>query len=535
MNADKKINVVFIGDSITDYGTFPSIIETYFTINNSLNKFNFINIGLSSETLSGLTEPTHPFHRPCVFERLNKIIETTKPDLAIVLYGVNDGIYYPFSDQRFQAFKDGVKKIVDTLHATGSKVALMTPTPLDHLSLNSPMFSDSADEFSFNGIYEFYDDVMSEYSSWIKECKLAEQVVDVRSALIEFFDERRKINPNFSDGDGIHFQLFGNYIIAKAIGEAVFGAKLEMQRSKEYKKLYHLILKKNILLHKNLKETIGHSSPSKDKFLPNHLLEKEVGKIEKKIDNLVFRGTGTQKHSLYHNFDRFDFCFNGFTATVVIPEKPSKKWIWRTRFLGAFDQADVAMIEQGYYLVYWDLKQMYGCPSSVEMLKDFHDMIVSMYNLEEKATLFGFSRGGLYAVNFATAYPELVDVLYLDAPVVDLFSWPKGDGKSVGSKSDWSRCKKYCNVSQKTKQKYEISLHQKMRKLASCKIPLILVSGDSDNEVPYAENGARLIEEYERTKSPYKLILKKGFGHHPHSLEEPKEIVDFIQECRSIK
>ena len=38
------------------------------------------------------------------------------------------------------------------------------------------------------------------------------------------------------------------------------------------------------------------------------------------------------------------------------------------------------------------------------------------------------SCGGLCAINFAAKYPDLVSVLYLDAPVVNLLSCPMGFG-----------------------------------------------------------------------------------------------------------
>lgn len=50
-------------------------------------------------------------------------------------------------------------------------------------------------------------------------------------------------------------------------------------------------------------------------------------------------------------------------------------------------------------------------------MKRFHDHLVSDFSLSEKAALFGFSRGGLYAFNYSLLYPQDVAVLYLDAPV----------------------------------------------------------------------------------------------------------------------
>jgi len=54
------------------------------------------------------------------------------------------------------------------------------------------------------------------------------------------------------------------------------------------------------------------------------------------------------------------------------------------------------------------------------------------------------------------------------------------------------------------------------------------VCGLADEVVPYAENTALLAKNLKEARGEIKLILKEGVGHHPHSLEDPKPIVDFI-------
>ena len=34
-----------------------------------------------------------------------------------------------------------------------------------------------------------------------------------------------------------------------------------------------------------------------------------------------------------------EYSFNGYAATVITPDKPNGKWIWKTEFLYAFDKA----------------------------------------------------------------------------------------------------------------------------------------------------------------------------------------------------
>ena len=121
---------------------------------------------------------------------------------------------------------------------------------------------------------------------------------------------------------------------------------------------------------------------------------------------------------------------------MIFPKEPDylRRWIWRAEFLDCgFDTVDVEMLRRGYFLVYYRVSDMYGCPKSIGYMKKFYDFIVSELDLDQKTILFGFSRGGLYSVNFALRYPAIVRALYLDAPVLDIKSWPGGLGVGLGA------------------------------------------------------------------------------------------------------
>lgn len=147
-----------------------------------------------------------------------------------------------------------------------------------------------------------------------------------------------------------------------------------------------------------------------------------------------------------------------------------------------------------------------------------------------QAVLFGFSRGGLYAFNYAAAYPQLVAAIYLDAPVLDIRSWPggKGEGEGSGSPKEWEECKDVYGLSDHTLSDFRGSPLDSTDEVIKAAIPVIVVAGDADPIVPFTENGALLLEKLKASDCKTKLILKPGVGHHPHSLEDPQEIVDFI-------
>jgi len=67
-----------------------------------------------------------------------------------------------------------------------------------------------------------------------------------------------------------------------------------------------------------------------------------------------------------------------------------------------------------------------------------------------------------------------------------------------------------------------------MENIAKAKVPILHVVGDKDNIVPVSENTDKLEERLNYLGWEMNVIHKPGTGHHPHSLPDPKSIVDFI-------
>ena len=234
--------------------------------------------------------------------------------------------------------------------------------------------------------------------------------------------------------------------------------------------------------------------------------------------------------STWKDYECYNFMLNGYEATLILPTKPTKdkRWIWRTEFLGAFDQADIAMLEKGWYLAYFKMCDLYGSPKAVDMMRDFQDYLTEQFNLYKKTVLFGFSRGGLYAFNYAVAYPTLVDALYLDAPVLDIRSWPGGMGKAERYPKEWQECLFEYNLTEESATSFNQNPIDKTDKFTKSKIPLIIVAGSADTVVPFEENAKILADRLMEKGCVVELIVKPNCDHHPHSLENPSPIVEFI-------
>jgi hypothetical protein len=235
--------------------------------------------------------------------------------------------------------------------------------------------------------------------------------------------------------------------------------------------------------------------------------------------------------SSWNGFDRYDFQVDGCNTLVVVPKEaaPGKPWIWRAEFFDVAPEADKALVEKGFHLVYMTVGNTFGCPDAMAHWAALYKVLTEEHGLSKKPALEGLSRGGLYVYNWAAANPDKVSCIYGDNPVCDFKSWPGGKGQGPGSPEDWKELQKcYRFESEQQALAYDKNPIDNLKPLADAKIPLIHVCGDADEVVPYPENTAILKECYEKLGGEIVVIIKKGFKHHPHGLEDPTPVVDFI-------
>jgi len=242
--------------------------------------------------------------------------------------------------------------------------------------------------------------------------------------------------------------------------------------------------------------------------------------------------------SVWRGFDRYDFVVDGRNVLVVTPKTaaPGNPWIWRAEFFDHRPETDVALVEKGFHLVYMDVGNTFGCPDAMAHWEVLYNLLTGQHGLSRKPALEGLSRGGLYVYNWASAHPDCVSCIYGDNPVCDFKSWPGGKGKGPGSPEDWKallQC--YHFESEAQALAYDKNPLDNLKPLADAKISLLHVCGDADEVVPFEENTVVLKERYERLGGSMELIVKKGFQHHPHGLDDPAPIVEFILKHTSLR
>jgi len=243
-----------------------------------------------------------------------------------------------------------------------------------------------------------------------------------------------------------------------------------------------------------------------------------------------------RKQSVWNGAERLDFTVEGRPGILVRPENPVTdgagrlRWIWRTEFFDAFPSLDKLLVERGWCVAYHMCSNLYGNPLAISQFKTFYDAVVPAFGLSEQPVMEGFSRGGLYAVNFAYAYPQLVSALYLDAPVLDVRNWPLGLGSIPVYPSEAQQCLDCYGLTWETAKTFDESPLNRAEFLVEHKIPVLMVAGLKDSVVNYEENGGAFVERYQKAGGTIRVFLKPECDHHPHSLEDAAPLADWLEE-----
>jgi lysophospholipase L1-like esterase len=293
--------VVFLGDSITYSGQYIDYLEAYAATRFPDRRIEFLNLGLPSETVSGLSEPGHAggqFPRPGLHERLARVLGQTKPNLIVACYGMNDGIYYPFGEERFRKFQDGIRRLRELAAAAGAKVLHITPPPFDAVPLKGKTLPAGRDEY--RQPYEGYNEVLGRYSDWlIAQRAQGWDVVDIHGPMNRHLADRRTQDPAYRlAGDGVHINSTGHWLIARQL-LIHLGAPAEIGALEDFNamlsahhrgaEVLRLIQQRQRLLKDAWLTAVGHQRPGMSRGLPLADAEKQAAELEKQMRTAVVR------------------------------------------------------------------------------------------------------------------------------------------------------------------------------------------------------------------------------------------------------
>jgi lysophospholipase L1-like esterase len=290
-NIDPKVKrIVFLGNSITWQANYVNDVIAYLTVHYPDRHFEFINVGLPSETVSGLSEPGHAggaFPRPDLHERLQRVLDQTKPDLVFACYGINDGIYMPFDQDRFQKFKDGIYWLHDQVVKSGADIIHITPPVFDELRGGDPG----------------YGAVIDRYAKWLLSLRNANgyKVIDVHFPMRKYLDAHRNVDAKFNlDGfalttDGVHPGELGHWIMARQIllyvgcSEVAKSPGIEqaLANTPNAAKLLKLVTDRQNMLRDAWLTATKYKRPGLPVGLPLHEALKKSDEMGRSIDSLL--------------------------------------------------------------------------------------------------------------------------------------------------------------------------------------------------------------------------------------------------------
>ncbi|MGO8698074.1 MAG: alpha/beta fold hydrolase [Limisphaerales bacterium] len=224
----------------------------------------------------------------------------------------------------------------------------------------------------------------------------------------------------------------------------------------------------------------------------------------------------TGDKSEWHGFDRYDFLMDEQTLAispfrapasegagvkdpekgqrrciVVVPKEaaPGNPWSWRGCYWDHQPQTEIELLKRGFHVAY------ISANATLKPGKEWdawHAFLTDEHGLSKKPAFVGMSRGGEYAYTWATGHPDKVSCIYADNPGMNREALAK------------------------------------LGELARNDVPLLHVCGSID---PILGKNSTVIENiYQQLGGRISVMIKEGYGHHPHSLRDPAPIVDFIMQ-----
>ncbi|MCA9026736.1 MAG: SGNH/GDSL hydrolase family protein [Planctomycetaceae bacterium] len=288
--ARSDARILFLGDSITAAGQYVNDIETAVLLRQGGQEVpQIVALGLGSETASGLSEKSHPFPRPTVHERLDRVLKAVQPTVVVACYGINDGIYQPFSKERFAAYQDGIRVLIQKVHDAGARIVLLTPPPYAGKLSEAPAPQGNS-EYDYRVPFPAYDSVMARYADWIMTLNTEDRVdtIDIRTpmlAAIEASYDKDPIHPNAHGHRVMATAVLANWDKVMPDGEPIDLAKVA--EDNRWSALHLLVSQRRKVYDGKLLWEIGHQRPGNAPEITLEEAQTQAKEIDRQIAALL--------------------------------------------------------------------------------------------------------------------------------------------------------------------------------------------------------------------------------------------------------
>ena len=187
--------LVFLGDSITEQLAYTRYVMDYFALRYPDTKISFRNAGWSGDTAPG------------GMERLQRDVLSLKPTVVTICFGMNDGGYASFDQDRYDRYIKSMTGLVQTLKEHGMRVVLLTPGVVD-------------EDIDNKG----YNDTLTRYAQGVKELAASEQVAvfDINALMGDVQARAKRDHPKFTMiPDSVHPDAPGQALMAYGLLKAL--------------------------------------------------------------------------------------------------------------------------------------------------------------------------------------------------------------------------------------------------------------------------------------------------------------------------
>ncbi|KAA6317888.1 hypothetical protein EZS27_032027 [termite gut metagenome] len=270
-------------------------------------------------------------------------------------------------------------------------------------------------------------------------------------------------------------------------------------------------------------------------IIAKRLFQQIIFPIEESFD--IFKTLDKQgidyRISNFSGYECATFLQNGRECKVVKPRKVSvhHPWMWQARFFGHEPQTAIALLERGYHFVYCDQAERLGNKQNIKEWNAFYKLLHSG-GLNQKVVLEGMSRGGVYVFNWAAANPDKVAAVYVDNPLLDMKAmyWgPNGEEKPENEIT--KGIEENYHATRAQMKNFKESPIDKINDIVKGHYPILILCAELDEAAVNSQNTFPFEKKIKEKGGDITVMVKKGFGHHPHSFPNPAIIVDFIEKA----
>lgn len=240
----------------------------------------------------------------------------------------------------------------------------------------------------------------------------------------------------------------------------------------------------------------------------------------------------------WYGYRRHNFVLDGCNGFIVEPPHPAAglPWSWCIQWAESFVPRTPALklLDRGFHHVFIDVFSTYMNEEGMKKLEKFYAMLQAMH-FHKKCALFGMSYGGLFSLRWAAEHPDTVGAIWLDAPVCSL--------GFAAERNERNASPEMLKAMQGEAEKHFVAYHVKDLKgllehplnplnnympIAKAKIPILAIRSGQDQSVLPESNIDILEQKLLAAGGNIQVVKRALFGHHPHGLDDPSPLADFI-------